>query len=269
MHDHATAPKPTSPLFTGVAVALVTMFDENGKLLANATAEHAARLADRGVRAIVIAGTTGEAPQLDAGDRRELLVAVRRAVPASLPVVVGTGAAEAANAVELTRDARAGGAAGVLVFPPDDAGLDAFFVRVRDAAGELTVFAYHFPKRYPAIPVEALGDLDVDGLKDSEGDAARLSDEAGSWDRAVYTGSVPLLSDAGRFGATGAILALANLLPERCALALAGDQDSQVALRREHELLATHGVAAIKHALAREYGTPTHMRPARRSRVTA
>jgi 4-hydroxy-tetrahydrodipicolinate synthase len=142
-------------------------------------------------------------------------------------------------------------------------------VRVRDAAGELTVLAYHFPKRYPAIPVEALGDLDVDGLKDSEGDAARLSDEAGSWDRAVYTGSVPLLADAGRFGATGAILALANLLPERCALALAGDQDSQAALRREHELIANHGVAAIKHALAREYGTPTHMRPARRSRVTA
>jgi 4-hydroxy-tetrahydrodipicolinate synthase len=258
-----------SPLFTGVAVALVTMFDEDGRLLADATAEHAARLADRGVQAIVVAGTTGEGPRLDAGDRSELLAAVRRAVPASLPVVVGTGAAAAADAVRLTRDAHDGGAAGVLVFPPDDAGLDAFFGRVRESAAELTVLAYHFPKHYPAIPVAALAGLDVDGLKDSEGDAARLSQETRDWDRSVYTGFVPLLSAAGESGATGAILALANLLPERCARAFAGDRDAQAALLPEHATLAGRGVAAIKQALAREYGTPTHMRAARPHPATA
>src|SRR5262245_61584268 len=110
-----------TPLFTGVGVALVTLFDEDGRLLAGAPAEPAARLADRGVEAVVVAGTTGEGPRLDACDRRELLAAVRSAVPAAVPVVVGTGRPSVAETVAMTRDACDGGASGVLVFPPDDA----------------------------------------------------------------------------------------------------------------------------------------------------
>jgi 4-hydroxy-tetrahydrodipicolinate synthase len=261
----------TSP-FTGVAVALVTMFDEAGRLLANATAEHAAGLAERGVRAIVIAGTTGEGAQLDAADRREILAAVLPAVPDSLPVFVGTGDAVAERSLELTRDAVQGGAAGVLIFPPDDEAPEAFFTRVRAVAGDLFVLAYHFPKHYPAIPVERLGGLDVDGLKDSEGDASRLRQEAGNWLRPVYTGFVPLLSVAAGFGATGAILALANLRPELCARAFAGDADAQAELLPQHEALRAGGVAVIKQTLAREHGSPAHMRsarPPREMRVTA
>jgi dihydrodipicolinate synthase/N-acetylneuraminate lyase len=96
-----------------------------------------------------------------------------------------------------------------------------------------------------------------------------LSEETGNWDRSVYTGFVPLLSAAGGWGATGAILALANLLPERCAQAFAGDPDAQAALLPDHEMLASRGVVAIKQALAREYGMPAHMRASRPHPATA
>ena len=251
-----------TPPFTGVGVALVTLFDARDRVLARATAEHAAALAGRGVQAIVIAGTTGEAGYLDASDRRELLAAVRLAVPDSLPVIVGTGDAVAARSLELTRDAVEGGAAGVLVYPPGDEAPEPFFARAREVAGELAVIAYHFPKFFPAISVQQLAALDVDGLKDSEGDAERLQHEAGSWDRAVYTGSAPLLSVAAGHGATGAILALANLHPELCLRAFAGNADAQRELLPEHEAIGAGGVAAIKRELARRSGSPPYVRAA-------
>src|SRR4051795_11716567 len=69
----------TKPLFTGVGVALVTLFRDDGSVDAPATAEHARRLADLGIRAIVVAGSTGEAAALDADERVRVLAAVRDA----------------------------------------------------------------------------------------------------------------------------------------------------------------------------------------------
>jgi len=258
----------TAP-FTGVAVALVSLFDAGGRLLASATAEHAGALAGRGMRAIVIAGTTGEAAHLDASDRRELLAAVRLAVPDSLPVIVGTGDAVAERSLEHTRDAVEGGAAGVLLYPPGDEASEPFFARVRDVAGRLPVIAYHFPKYFPAVTVQQLGALDVDGLKDSEGDAERLRQETASWDQPVYTGFAPLLPVAAGHGATGAILALANLVPELCSRAFAGDADAARDVLAEHEAIGAGGVAAIKRRLARRSGSPHYVRGSSPKRVSA
>src|SRR5581483_456911 len=77
-----------APPFTGVGVALVTLFDDTGALDTPATAELAARLVDLGVRAVVVAGGTGEAATLDRTERIELLDAVRAAVT-GVPVIAG------------------------------------------------------------------------------------------------------------------------------------------------------------------------------------
>ena len=78
----------TGPLFTGVGVALATLFDHDGEVDAKATAEHAATLVDLGVRAVVVAGSTGEAAALTATERVALLTETRRAVPAGVPVTL-------------------------------------------------------------------------------------------------------------------------------------------------------------------------------------
>ena len=89
-------------LFSGVGVALVTLFDDEANLDAPATAELAARLADLGVRAMLVAGTTGEAAALRPEERSEVVAAVRAAVPAQVPVIAGGGAPSGRQAAELT-----------------------------------------------------------------------------------------------------------------------------------------------------------------------
>ena len=55
------------------------------------------------------------------------------------------------------------------------------------------------------------------GVKDSTGEPDWLLDELAS-PGATYVGSSALLAQAGPMGAAGAILALANVEPERCGL---------------------------------------------------
>ena len=138
------------PIFRGVGVALLTLFDAEGELLVEATAEHAAGLAMLGVRAIVVAGTTGEAAALALEERDELVAAVREAVPREVPVLAGTGAPTGGEAVQLTRAAAAAGADAALVLSPsgvtDPSG---YYQQVADGAGDLPLLAYHFPLASP------------------------------------------------------------------------------------------------------------------------
>ena len=48
-------------IFTGVGVALVTLFTDDGEVDVNATTELAAKIVGEGVTSVVVGGTTGEA----------------------------------------------------------------------------------------------------------------------------------------------------------------------------------------------------------------
>ena len=168
------------PLFTGVGVALVTLFDDDGEVDLAATAGLAADLVQVGLRAIVIAGSTGEAATLDGAERVALAKVVREALPAGVPVIVGTGAPSARQAARLTAEVVAGGAAdGLLVLsPPGAADPVGYYAEIVRAAGDIPVLAYHFPAMSaPGIDVDTLPrltDVGVAGVKDSSGDPSRL-----------------------------------------------------------------------------------------------
>ena len=254
----------TSPVFTGVGVALVTLFDDRGELDAPATADLAAQLVDLGMRAVVVAGTTGEAPALEAGERITLVEAVRRQMPSPVPVIAGTGGPSARQAAALTRDAVEHGADAVLTLsPPGVTDPRAYYDAVAKAAAGSPVLAYHYPKvAPPGIAVRLLGDLPVAGIKDSSGDAERLLHELDQYDGAIYTGSSALLSFGGPLGCAGAILSLANAEPERCVRAFAGDVVAQRALLQPH--LAAHESfpRGLKEMVAARFGTSTACRMA-------
>src|ERR1700733_10041292 len=108
----------SEPVFRGVGVALVALFDAEGTPDVAATAAHAARVVQRGVRAVLLAGTTGEFWALSETDRVELIRAVRCALPSEVPVLAGTGADDTATAVRLTSAAVTAGADAVLVLSP-------------------------------------------------------------------------------------------------------------------------------------------------------
>ena len=122
----------------------------------------------------------------------------------------------------------------------------------------MPVLAYHIPwVSAPGVPVAELAALPVVGVKDSSGSADRLLDEVAHYPGDTYVGSSALLSLAGPLGATGAILALANLEPERCTAALAGDAGVQLELAEQHLRVKEGGPAVIKKILAAERGTST------------
>jgi 4-hydroxy-tetrahydrodipicolinate synthase len=249
----------SSPVFTGVGVALVTLFDDRGDLDAPATAGLAAQLVGLGVRAVVVAGTTGEGATLEPAERIALLDAVRDELRSSVAVIEGTGAPSARQAAALTRDAAEHGADAVLALSPAGA-TDArpYYEAVAKAAAGTPVLAYHYPKvSPPGIAVRQLGDLPIAGVKDSSGDAERLLHELHEYEGPVYTGSSALLSFAGPLGCAGAILSLANVEPERCARAFAGDVVAQAGLVEAH--LAAHDrfPARLKEMVAARFGTST------------
>ncbi|HEX2054444.1 MAG TPA: dihydrodipicolinate synthase family protein [Actinomycetota bacterium] len=253
----------SEPVFTGVGVALVTLFDESGEVDAGATAEHAARLVELGVRAVLVAGSTGEAAALSVDERTLLVRAVRKQLPpGTVPVLAGTGAPSARQAVEFTRSALEEGADAALVLsPPGIADSRPYYDAVARAAGGIPVLAYHWPAMAtPGIPVEALPGLPVDGLKDSSGDADRLLKTVTSWDRPLYVGSSALLSYAGPLGCAGAILGLANADPERCIAAFAGDAGAQKELADGHFQAGSQFPLGIKRLTAGRFGTPVFAR---------
>jgi 4-hydroxy-tetrahydrodipicolinate synthase len=247
----------TEPLFTGVGVALVTLFHEDGSLDAAATAALAGQLVELGVKAVVVAGSTGEAATLDADERDELIAAVRKEIPAEIPLVAGTGAPSARQAAALTRQAADAGADGFLVLsPPGSRDLPRYYAIVREAAGDRPLLAYHFPATSsPGIPLDALAGLPVDGCKDSSGDPGRLLLTLSSFDRPLYVGSDALLALAGPLGCAGAILALANAEPERCIAAFSGDAAAQLALADPHRRCAGRFPEGIKSLTGARFGT--------------
>jgi len=186
-----TPPAPGTPRHWGrVMSAMVTPFAPDGQLDLDAAKGLARWLVAQGNDGLVVAATTGEATSLSDAERRDLVRAVAEAV--TVPVLAGTGSADTAHAVALTREAQALGAAGVLVVSPyyarpPQAGLEAHF-RAVAAATRLPVMLYDVPVRTGRrVAEDVLLRLfrevpNIVALKDATGDpaaAAALVAEAG------------------------------------------------------------------------------------------
>jgi 4-hydroxy-tetrahydrodipicolinate synthase len=255
--SEASGSSPSAGVFTGVAVALVTLFAADGRVDAARTAEHAARLVEQGVSAIVLSGSTGEPWFLTGGERLELARAARSVLGPRVPLILGTGHPQAAEAVRLTALAAAeGGVDAVLALsPPED--VIGYYQALAEAAGPLPVLAYHYPQiSPPGIPLDALDGLPVAGLKDSSGDPERLALTLSRVGYPVYVGSALLLTLAAALGAAGAILALANVEPARCVAAWHGDSAAQRELARAHLEMRADFSRSMKRLLAERFGAP-------------
>src|ERR1700730_6290807 len=240
--DGRRSAEPVTTLFSGVGVALVTVFDEAGDVDPGSTGKLAADFAGRGVRAVLVCGSTGEAATLSDTERTVL--------------IEGPGAPSSRQAPALTRAAVLAGADAVLTWcPAGGPELAGYFAAVHEAADGRPVLAYHNPWMSSAeIPVDALASLPVTGLKDSSGSPDRMLDELAHYPGEGYVGSSGDLALAGPMGADGALLALANVEPEVCARAFGGDAGAQRELADRHLEVRRGGPAAIKRILATTHG---------------
>lgn len=250
---------PDEPLFRGAGVALVSLFNPSGMLDVPATVEHAVRVVERGVQAVLVAGTTGEFWSLSDDERVALVHAARAALPREIPVIAGTGAEDAATAARLTSAAVGAGADAVLVLSPRGmSDVRDYFASVAEAAGDRSVLGYHIPfMSSPGLPLDQLNMLGIQGVKDSGLDSRRLLAELDDFDGDMYTGVDSLLSYAGPLGCAGALGALANIEPELSVEAFAGDAAAQRRLGRVERVALEQFPLGLKRLMHEQFGTST------------
>jgi 4-hydroxy-tetrahydrodipicolinate synthase len=105
--------------FSGVMPANILPFTADLSIDEPAYRRHLRWLADtRGVTGIVANGHASEVSSLDREERKRSLAIALDEIAGRCPVIAGVYSDGTAEAVELARDARAAGAAGILLFPP-------------------------------------------------------------------------------------------------------------------------------------------------------
>jgi 4-hydroxy-tetrahydrodipicolinate synthase len=176
------------------------------------------------VDGVVTSGTTGEFSYLSRQEQKRLVeIAVEEV--GGKPVIAGCGASGTVEAIVLAKDAKAAGAAGILVVTPyflhpSDKGVYQHFYDIAGAV-DIPLVLYNIPQvmdRYLSRPVvEDLADLpNVVGLKDSSGNltyTTELLEYVG--DRIdIFVGHDEVVLAALASGVSGMILASAQIYPE-------------------------------------------------------
>jgi len=137
---------------TGYAPALPTPFNIEGNIDVPAF-EHLCDLQlAHGATALIVCGTTGEAPTLTSEEHRLLIQIATVQTRGRIPVIAGAGANATAHAIKLSRDAEAAGADAVLsVVPyynkPMQAGLYAHFRSIAESTGRRLSFMMYQRER--------------------------------------------------------------------------------------------------------------------------
>jgi len=134
-----------------VITAMVTPFNEKREVDYEKLEALAYQLINTGSDAIVITGTTGEAPTLSTDEKIEILSSVKRAVKNNGKVIMGTGSNSTESAVAAAKRAEKEGADAILsVTPyynkPSQAGMIEHFSAIAEAV-ELPVILYNIPSR--------------------------------------------------------------------------------------------------------------------------
>ena len=258
--------------------ALITPFSRSGELDLTAHRHNATRMWDLGLRGALIAGSTGEGPYLEPGERRSLIAAARDASPRSF-LLCGIHAETVRSAIAAMHEAGEGGADAVLVVTPatlirhrPDL-IEAFFVEITEAA-PLPVLLYSVPKvtgvELAESSVASLSSHPrIVGMKDSGGDPIRSSRlvRAAPDDFRLYTGATAAVSLSVAGGAHGAITASANYAPRLVrdtVLAARRSLRAAEALQSRLSVLSTaietHGIPAVKYAAGRVGFSAGHSR---------
>jgi 4-hydroxy-tetrahydrodipicolinate synthase len=214
----------------GIYAAAVTPFDSAGRPDYEQFLSHIRGLADDGCHGVLVSGTTGEGPSMNANEREELF---RRSASAKddVRLLAGTGSASIEDTVRLTRAAFDAGLDGAVILPPffyrfpPLEGVYQFYATVIEQAvpANGSVLLYH----NPAVSDVPITRVLIDQLRDRFPDqVVGIKDSSGDWDYnqmlcqidpefLVFVGSDALLSANLQAGGGGGITGLANVAPER------------------------------------------------------
>jgi 4-hydroxy-tetrahydrodipicolinate synthase len=240
------------PPFRGSITALITPF-KDGKVDARAYKKLVEWQIDQGTHGLVPCGTTGESPTLSHDEHKQVVELCIEGAAGRVPVIAGTGSNSTAEAVELTRHAKAAGADGVLVVTPyynkpTQEGLYLHFKAVNDCA-DMPILIYNIPGRSVVdMTVDTMARLfklkNIVGVKDATANLARVSQQRAALgnDFVQLSGEDATALGFMAHGGQGCISVTANIAPSLCAefqlACLAGN--FRLALQLQDRLMPLH-----------------------------
>jgi 4-hydroxy-tetrahydrodipicolinate synthase len=225
-------------MITGSLVALVTPMHPDGSLDLPGLRRLIDFHVEQGTDALVAVGTTGESPTVSMEEHCEILTTAVSHAAGRIPVIAGTGANATSEAIELSRCARAAGAAAALsVAPyynkPGQEGLYRHFRAIAESV-DMPLILYNVPGRTVSDiandTVLRLAEMpNIVGIKDATGNLDRGTDliRRAPNDFALYSGDDASALAFMLLGGHGVISVTANVAPRlmhaMCAAALAGN----------------------------------------------
>ena len=239
------------PLFTGVCTALVTPFIHN-KINFPMADILLQRQIDARIPAVVVCGTTGEAPTLSDEEKIQLIARSKQYAGNHLLIIAGTGSNNTEHAVHLSKAAQDAGADALLIVSPyynkaTDTGLIAHFIAIAHAV-TVPIILYNVPSRTGVdIPVKVYQQLsqvpNIIGVKEASADIEKLlkiRSACGS-DFSIWTGNDSMTVPAISLGCQGVISVASNLIPRQmqdmAAAAIDGDFDTATHLQLQFQEL--------------------------------
>jgi len=224
-----------------------------------------------GLGGVVVLGTNGEAALLTEDESDLVIEAARPAVPRDRTLIAGVGRESTRATVDAARRAGQLGADAVLVRPSSlyrnhisAVALAAHYRTVADAS-PVPVLLYNYPAFFGVnLTPDLVGRLaehpNIAGMKETSTDGAQFADLAAAVPPAftILAGSAPGLFPALCAGATGAILAVACILPAACLelMALTKEGRYAEALAAQQRLTpiartvtSSFGIAGLKAAM--------------------
>ena len=97
-------------VFTGSCVALATPMNEDGSINLDVLKQLIEFEIENGTDAILVCGTSGEAPTLDQQEHMAVIRCAVKAVRGRVPLLAGTGSNDTRHAIAQSREAEALGA---------------------------------------------------------------------------------------------------------------------------------------------------------------
>ena len=230
--------------FSGLSVAVVTPFKEDGQIDFNRLQEHVEFQIAAGTTAIVPTGTTGESPTLTHDENDRVIKAVVEAAAGKIKVMAGSGSNSTEEALRLTQTAAKSGADAALIVAPyyNKPMQEGFYLHYKTLAEavDIPLCIYNIPGRTgkniePQTIIRLAACKNITMVKEATGLMDQASQIIAETDLTVLSGddsvTLPLMALGGR----GVISVIGNIVPQdMIALCKAFDAGDIAEARRLH-----------------------------------
>ena len=212
-------------IFKGAGVALVTPMKENGEInyevLGDLIEDQIAKKTD----AIIICGTSGEAPTLEDDEHLEAIRYTVVKTAGRIPVIAGTGSNNTAHAIMMSKEAQKLGADGCLLVAPyynkaTQNGLVKHFTAIAGSI-DIPCVLYNVPSRtgsniLPETAVRLAKEVDnIVAIKEASGNISQVGQLAALAEGVldIYSGNDDQIVPICSLGGIGVISVLSNVAP--------------------------------------------------------